>query len=147
MKHSKRWLAGALIVAGLQLAACGQTTAPKVTHIQPAKVEHIEGSELSRVILTADAAKRLDIQTAQVSDAEVSGAQRKVVPYASVIYDLHGVTWAYTSTEPLTFIRHRINIERIEGDRAILSDGPAAGTAVVIVGAAELFGTEFAVGH
>src|SRR5688500_17764225 len=124
MKHSKRWLAGALIVAGLQLAACGQTSAPTVTHTEPAKVEHIEGTELSRLLLTAEAAKRLDIQTAQVSDAEVSRAQRKVVPYASVIYDLHGVTWAYTNTEPLTFIRHRINIERIEGDRAILTDGP-----------------------
>jgi hypothetical protein len=147
MKHSKRWIAGALIVASLQLAACGQTTAPAATHTEPAKVEHIEGSEVSRVVLTAEAAKRLDIQTAQVQDAEISGTQRKVVPYASVIYDTHGVTWAYTSPEPLTFMRHRIDVDRIEGDRAILTDGPPTGTAIVIVGAAELFGTEFAVGH
>ena len=139
MKHTKHWIAGALIVAGLQLAACGQTTAPAATHAQPAKVEHIEGSELSRVILTAEAAKRLDIQTIQVQD--------KVVPYASVIYDLHGVTWAYTNPEPLTFVRHRIDVDRIDGDRAILTDGPPSGTAVVIVGAAELFGTELGVGH
>jgi hypothetical protein len=139
MKHTKQWIAGALIVAGLQLAACGQTTAPAATHAEPAKVEHIEGSELSRVILTAEAAKRLDIQTIQVQD--------KVVPYASVIYDLHGVTWTYTNPEPLTFVRHRIDVDRIEGDRAILTDGPPSGTAVVIVGAAELFGTELGVGH
>jgi hypothetical protein len=147
MQRRNRWLIGGLLIAALQLAACGPTSGSPVSHSQPAKVEHIEGSELSRVILTAEAAKRLDIQTAQVQDTAVSGTQRKVVPYASVLYDLHGVTWAYTSSEPLTFIRHRIDVDRIEGDRAILTDGPSTGTAVVIVGAAELFGTEFAVGH
>ena len=33
------------------------------------------------------------------------------------------------------------------GDYAVLSDGPAAGTPVVSVGVAELFGAEFDVGH
>ena len=32
-------------------------------------------------------------------------------------------------------------------DLAVLTGGPAAGTAVVSVGAAELYGTEFGVGH
>jgi hypothetical protein len=36
---------------------------------------------------------------------------------------------------------------RIDGDRAILSDGPAPGTEVVTVGAAELLGTEYEVGE
>jgi hypothetical protein len=75
------------------------------------------------------------------------GAQRKVVPYSSVIYDLKGDAWAYTSPAPLTFVRDRIGIDFIEGDKAVLSLGPVSGTEVVTIGAAELFGTEFGVGH
>jgi hypothetical protein len=244
MQRSNRWLVGALLVAAIQLAACGQTSAPAANHSQPAKVEHIEGSELSRVVLTPEAAKRLDIQTAAVGEEQRtrkrivggeivslssagmavrvplgesdlkavdrsqaasilplaiddqtpgmpaklvekpavqdpkdastalyytlnnaggslaagqrvrielaltgSGKPQKIVPYSSVIYDLHGDTWAYTSPENLTFIRHAISVDYIEGDAAVLTDGPPSGTTIVVVGAAELFGTEFGVGH
>jgi biotin carboxyl carrier protein len=73
-------------------------------------------------------------------------AQQKIVPYASVIYDLHGDTWTYTNPAPLTYVRDHIVVDYIDGDLAILSDGPAAGTAVVTSGAAELYGTEFGIG-
>jgi hypothetical protein len=76
-----------------------------------------------------------------------SGAQRKVLPYSSVIYDLKGDAWAYTSPAPFTFVRDRINIDYVDGDLAVLSQGPASGTPVVTTGAAELFGTEAGVGH
>jgi hypothetical protein len=119
--------------------------------IEPAHVEHLEGTKLSRVTLTAKAAERLDIQTDQVRETEVlySGetSKRMVVPYASVLYDPHGNTWVYTNPEPLVFVRHHIDIDYIEGDLAVLSDGPASGTAVVTVGVAELYGTEFGMGH
>jgi hypothetical protein len=67
---------------------------------------------------------------------------RKVVPYAAVLYGVHGETWVYTNPEPLVYVRQAITIDYIEGDLAILSEGPEAGTEVVTVGAAELFGTE-----
>ena len=70
----------------------------------------------------------------------------KVVPYAAVLYDARGDTWAYTNPKPLTFVRHSIHIDYIEGDLAVLSDGPPSGTEVVIVGAAELFGAETGIG-
>ena len=35
----------------------------------------------------------------------------------------------------------------IDGDVAVLSSGPPVGTRIVTVGVAELFGTEFGVGH
>jgi hypothetical protein len=38
-------------------------------------------------------------------------------------------------------------VETIEGDRVILADGPASGTALVTVGAAELMGVENKYGH
>jgi membrane fusion protein, heavy metal efflux system len=44
-------------------------------------------------------------------------------------------------------MRERVTVEFIEGDQAVLSKGPAEGSAVVTVGAAELYGTEFGVGH
>ena len=75
-----------------------------------------------------------------------SEMEQLVVPYAAVIYGLNGETWAYTSPEPLTFVRHLISIDYIEGDLAVLSEGPPAGTAVVTVGAVELFGAEFGIG-
>jgi hypothetical protein len=99
------------------------------------------------VILTEQAAKRLGIQTAPVQDAKVRGKLQKVVPYAAVYYDLNGKTWVYTNPDPLTFVRASINVDSIDGDLAVLSEGPPTGTKVVIVGAPELYGTEFGVGQ
>lgn len=76
-----------------------------------------------------------------------STARRRVVPYASVIYGLHGETWVYANSQPLTFVRESITVDYIEGDMAVLSEGPAANTEVVTAGAAELLGTELGVGH
>jgi hypothetical protein len=134
-----------LIIAALQLTACAQTAASSASKEGegPAKVEPVVGTNLSRVILTAEAAKRLGIQTASVRDTQVRDQQRKVVPYAAVLYDLHGETWVYTNPSPLTFVRNRVSIDNIDGDLAVLSQGPPSGTAVVTVGVPELYGTEF----
>lgn len=71
-----------------------------------------------------------------------SGQQRLVVPYAAVIYDTTGQAWVYTNPEPLVFVREPITVDYIEGNRAILNEGPAVGTAVVTVGGSLLFGAE-----
>jgi hypothetical protein len=75
-----------------------------------------------------------------------SGTLHKVIPYAAVIYDLTGDTWVYTSPEPLTFVRQPISVDYIEGDMAVLVDGPDAGTLVATVGVAELYGADTGVG-
>ncbi len=67
---------------------------------------------------------------------------RKIVPYAAVIYDVNGQTWVYTNPEPLTFVRQSVTIDYIEDDFAFLTEGPDAGTEVVVVGGAELYGAE-----
>ena len=143
MKHHDRWMVALLLTACLPLAACKQTseTAAAGEDAGPAKVEHLQGAEPTRVTLTEEAAKRLDIQTAAIRDMEIGGAQRKVIPYAAVLYDTEGNTWTYSSPEPLVFVRHRITVDRIEGEMAVLADGPAAGTEVVTVGAQELYGS------
>jgi hypothetical protein len=76
-----------------------------------------------------------------------SGGPQKVVPYSAVIYDFKGSAWTYTNPAPLTYVRHPIDIEYIQGDLAVLKDGPATGTSVVTVGAAELMGVEQKFGH
>ena len=71
-----------------------------------------------------------------------SGTPRKIVHYAAVIYDVNGETWVYTNPELLVFIRQSISIDYIEDDLAFLTEGPPAGTEVVTVGGAELYGAE-----
>ena len=73
--------------------------------------------------------------------------QRSIIPYGAILYDANGDTWVYVTSEPLTYVRERVTVAYIEGDQAVLGDGPPEGSAVVTVGAAELYGTETGVGH
>jgi RND family efflux transporter MFP subunit len=70
-----------------------------------------------------------------------------VVPYGAILYDIDGGTWVYEASSPQVFVRRRVELARVAQDLAVLRRGPQAGTSVVTVGAAELFGTEFGVGH
>ena len=141
MKYINRWIIVLSIIVGLQLSACVPKEA-KAEKIQPFQLETIDETDLKRVILTEKATERLDIQTSPVREEQVNGVKRKVVPYAAVIYDLQGATWLYTSPAPLTFVRESITVDFIEGDRVVLVKGPSSGTEVVIIGVAELYGTE-----
>lgn len=127
-----------MIIFGTKLS---QYTRKSVTtdKIQSAKVEPIEGSDLKRVTLTSKASERLGIETAPVR-------YNLVVPYASVIYGLHGETWVYVNPKPLIFVRNPIVIDYIDGDLAYLREGPSNGTEVVTIGVAELYGAETGVG-
>ncbi len=133
MKHINRLFLVTMIFAGLLLSACGaKTAAPE--KIVPSKLEPIEGTDLSKVILTEKAAERIGVETVSASGTSV--------PYAAVIYDIEGNTWIYTSPEPLTFVREQIVIDRIEGDTAFLSESLPGELQVVTVGVIEIYGTE-----
>jgi hypothetical protein len=134
-------LASLLIVVPLLVAACSGSSEDAAT--EPATVEPVDGTDLSRVTLTDEAADRLDIQTASV---EGGAGGQIVMPYAALVYSPTGETWAYTNPEGLTFVRQEIVVDRIDGDRAVLSKGPAPGTKVATVGVAELYGAESGVG-
>lgn len=141
-------VAALLTVAVLPLAACqggGEEAAAGAG--EPVKVEPVAGSEgLQRVTLTPEAAERIDVQTTAVRVQGEGARQRTVIPYSAVLYEPNGETWAYTSPEPLSFVRAPIVVETIRGDRAVLSKGPPVGTMVVTVGVAELFGAENGIG-
>jgi hypothetical protein len=149
------WAVLGLIMAALPIAACQEARAGSAddpaAQVKSATVEKIKGTEISRVILSAKAAERLDIKTAEVREEQQgrSGkpALSKVIPYGAVLYDATGAAWVYTNPEPLVYVRHRITIDYIVGGVAILTDGPAAGVKVVTVGASLLYGTELEVGE
>jgi hypothetical protein len=148
MKHLKRSLVIiVLIIVALQLAACGSEEGPAKE--EPAYVEEVEGSEFNLVTLTEKAAERLGIQTEPAREEEMDGAMKTVLPYSAVIYGLRGETWAYIrnpGADSLTFVRHPITVDYIDGGLAVLADGPSAGTEVVTVGAQMLYGTDTGVG-
>jgi hypothetical protein len=134
-----------MVLAAFLLAGCSQGEVAGIDSEAPAvQVEKNDASGLSRLTLSTKAADRLGITTAAVADGP-SGS-RMVVPYSAVVYDKTGATWAYTNPEGLVYLRAAITVERIAEDVAILTSGPAVGTAVVTTGAAELWGVETGVG-
>ena len=221
-----------LVAVAPAATACGYSAPAEGEGDEPARVEAIEDSDLSKVVLTEDAAKRIGLETARVTmqnvaeglvvsgraeqgpagagsvlvrvslpaaerakvdlaqparvaaggdvlvapvlgDPAAGGAlvyelqgagdavrpgqavrvelrftgagERLTIPYSAVIYGVEGGVWTYTSTGPLTFVRAPITVAEIQGDTAVLRQGPPAGTEVVTVGGEELLGTEFAI--
>ena len=139
---------GLVLIAGVvSLSACGEASSgydyETASHHEPAKLEPIKGTDIQRVIFDAEGAERVGLQTAPIRQ----NGQETVIPYGAVIYGADGNTYTYTAPEPLTFVRQEINIDDVAGESAMLSDGPPAGTEVVTVGAAEVYGTEFEVAH
>src|SRR5881296_909188 len=65
------------ILAGLQTTACTQKV-ELMSEIKPAKVERVQGTELSRLTLTPKAFQRLDIKTAAVREERI-GARKRLV--------------------------------------------------------------------
>jgi hypothetical protein len=138
--------AGLILIAGaVSLSACSEASSgydyETASHHEPAKLEPIKGTDVQRVIFDAVAAKRVGLQTAPIRQ----NGQGKIMPYAALIYDAEGDTYAYTNPEPLTYVRQEIDIDHYDGDSVVLSDGPPAGTEVVTVGVDEVYGTEFEV--
>ena len=135
-----------LCVAVVVVAAAlvrNDESASVTPHAEPAVLGEDEGDGVHRVTLTKHAAERLGIETAPTASA----GRGTVVPYAALIYDPDGKTWVYTSPKPLQFLRAAVEVVRIEGTLAYLTSGPAAGTPVVTKAGAEIYGTDFEVGH
>ena len=121
---------------------------------------------IRRVTLSAEASKRLGIQFADVTASATStatsngtavatagtlantaaGDQLAELPYNALLYDASGGEWVFVSPAPNVYMRTDVKVERIDGDRVTVSKGPAPGSKVVTMGAAELYGIEFGVG-
>ena len=143
-----RGLAALLMLAALPLSACASSATATATKPKPYKLDKVEGTSLSRLRIEQRVFDRIRIKTSTVREVERFGGEtaRKVVDYAAVVYEPKGDTSVYTNPSPLVFVRQPIKVDYIDGDLAVLSDGPPAGTAVVTVGTAELLGMDFGVG-
>ena len=143
MSSRHQWLAAALAVCALTLAACSESEASDSSGDAAATLEQVGESERVRVRLKPGAEERLGIELAEVRDVPGRG---KAVPYAAVVYDAAGDTWVYTQPRDRTYVRAPVTVATVVGEDAFLSDGPAAGTEVVTVGTAELYGVEQEIG-
>jgi multidrug efflux pump subunit AcrA (membrane-fusion protein) len=142
VRMQPRLLAVALatVVAGLSLSACKEIETESATGYEPAKLEPIKGKgeDFQRVNFTKEGAARIDLETDTVTRSE----GHKVVPYAALIYNDEVKTFVYTSPKPLSFERVEVAVDRIKGNRVVLSDGPPVGTTVVTTGVTEVYGAE-----
>jgi hypothetical protein len=129
-----------VLVAGLSLSACKEVEEESASGYEPSKLEAIKGKgeDFQRVTFTKEGAARVDLQT----DTVTRSGGHKVIPYAALIYNGDVKTFVYTNPKPLTFEREQVTVDRIEGNRVLLSDGPPAGTKVVTTGVTEVYGAE-----
>jgi len=77
-----------LIAAALTVSACGYSAAAEEDSDGPAKVESIEDSDLSKVVLKPSAAKRIGLETTTVATGSVD--RNLVVPGTVVATDGNG---------------------------------------------------------
>ncbi|XAS62659.1 hypothetical protein ACOM2C_04005 [Pseudarthrobacter sp. So.54] len=147
-KPQRRLPLAAAVCAALlfTLPGCAQTaavTAP-VNVNDPAKVEKNATTGIAKLTLTERGLERLELKT----DTVKAGTGTDVLlPYASLLYDANGKTWVYTNPAPRVYQRQSVTVSKVEAGLVTATAGPPAGSTVVTVGAAELFGAEFDTAH
>lgn len=126
------------------LAACAATAAaPPAGGEAPAKVEKDASTGIAKLTLTQRGVDRLELKTEPVT----AGTGTEVlINYGALMYDANGKTWVYTSPAPRVYERREVTVSKVEAGVVTATAGPPAGTLVVTVGAAELFGAEFNTG-
>ncbi|MEU8074628.1 hypothetical protein AB0B31_04205 [Catellatospora citrea] len=148
-----QWGLGLLVVAavGLGLAAMLGTSYPPLSAfedepaVETGVAEPVEGTDLSRVTLQPEAVEHLGVKTAPVTVASIAGHQALTMPYRALFYDPSGETWAYAVVGDRVYLRQHVKVQTVSGDTVVLSEGPKAGTEVVVQGVDELYGTEVGV--
>jgi len=140
-------LAAAVIAAvGLGVAGCADTSESSSEEGDPAatieETKAPDGTELQRITLGPGAADRLGIRFGRVTEE----AGSLVIPTTALVYDPSGGTWVYTSPEKNVFLRQRVEVREIAGDKTFLADGPEPGTEVVTRATIHLYGVEEGIG-
>jgi hypothetical protein len=141
---SRGGIPASLLLLVVLLTGCQAEDAPaddpSSVHLTP-----IGSTSRFTVELSRQADERLGISTAAVARARTGGPSggALTLPYAAVVYDSDGSSWAYVEVAPDTYARHRIDIVKVVGGTAYLRTGPHPGARVVVVGAPELLGAEY----
>ena len=114
MKRGNRWSVSVLIlVVPLLVAACGGSSTDAA--IEPATVEEVAGTDLSRVTLTP---RRPSGSTSRRRAVGRKRARRGSSRTPPLVYYPTGETWAYTKPEAAHVRPAAIVVDRIDGDRA-----------------------------
>jgi hypothetical protein len=145
-KPQRRLPLAAAVCAALVFAlpACAQpAAAPAAVGEAPAKVEKNATTGIAKLTLTENGMKRIDVKTEPVAAGTGTDV---LLPYSALMYDSSGKTWVYANPVPRVYERQAVTVTKVEAGVVTASAGPAVGTAVVTVGAAELFGAEFNTG-
>ena len=140
-----RKVAVALVATVLAVApaACKQAEAVEQEHYQASKITPAEHGDHPIVTITELAAERIGLETAPIEKAKGG----TTIPYAAVLYDAaEGQPYVFVNPEGLTFHREDVEIDSIDGDTVVLSDGPPVGTRVVTVGVPQIHGAELEFG-
>ena len=69
------------------------------------------------------------------------------IPYSAVVYDIYGGSWVYMQQSKNSYERKRVFLDHISDRQAIINEGPAANSKIVINGALELFAVETGFAH
>src|SRR5256885_945718 len=142
MHHKSKRLTAVVLLSGLAVSGGAKSSEfdnEPAANNGAAKVQQVKG--VDHVILSAQAARRIGIETSRVTTARLSGAARTVIPYAALLYDATGHAFTFTSPSRLTYVQQPVKVDYVKDGRAVLQSGPRAGTPVVTVGSAELLGT------
>lgn len=142
----RRPMAAVLCAALLfSLPACAEPSAMAESVSEaPATVEKNATTGIARITLSQRAIERLELLTDTVKPAPAGAGV--LFPYAALLYDPQGKTWVYINPEPRVYERQAVTVTKVEAGAVTASVGPAVGTPVVTVAAAELFGAEFVTG-
>ena len=137
----KALAAGLVVIAALSASACREVEEETAAGYEPSTLSADQGQERGlQARHVHQGGRGADRPSNRRGPAE--RPPRTVVPYTALIYNDEAKTFVYTSPKPLSFVRAPVSVDRIEGDRVLLSDGPPAGTKVVTVGATEVYGAE-----
>ena len=136
-------LVGAAVAATAGLAGCA-SSASSAAQSPTSKLVTLPGTATPGVVLTPLGAQRIGLETAPVS-AGPGGAA--TFPDAALLYEPNGQTAVYVSAGTLTYTRHFVKVDAINGGQVTVASGVTLGERVVTNGAEELLGVQNSVGE
>ncbi len=144
-------LAGLNVTGSARVGALGEADPARYRTATPVRAPHsadpVAGTTDLYFELASDAGALLPGQRVSVLVPLTGAADTLTVPWAAVVHDINGGAWVYERVGERTYSRRPIQVRFVNDGIAALQSGPAVGALVVTAGAAELFGTEFGVGH
>jgi len=136
-------LVGAAVAATAGLAGCA-SSASSAAQSPTSKLVTLPGTATPSVVLTPLGAQRIGLETAPVS-AGPGGAA--TFPYAALLYEPNGQLAVYVSAGTLTYTRHYVKVDAVNGGQVTVASGVTLGERVVTDGAEELLGIQNGVGE